>query len=131
MAERRFPKVGDIINYIFLFAHEAETRDEGVKERPCVVVMTIPEQQRVLVAPLTTQGDRYPDTLPVPDAVCRIAKLSGPTAVVLSELNLFTWLGYDVRPLHGTDDIYVGRFPPGFTSAVMTRIKNRKPVDRD
>jgi hypothetical protein len=131
MPERRFPKSGDILNYVFLFAHEAKTRDEGVKERPCVVVMTIPEQQRVLVAPLTTQGDRYADTLPVPEEVCRIAKLHGPTAVVLNELNIFTWLGYDVRPVHGTNDIYIGRFPPGFTSKVMTEIKSRRPVERD
>ena len=131
MNERHFPKVGDIINYIFLFAHEAKHRDEGVKERPCVVVMTEPERQRVLVAPLTTQGDRYADTLPVPDAVCRIAKLRGPTAVVLNELNIFTWLGYDVRPLHDTDDITIGRFPPGFTATVMTAIKNHRPVERD
>ena len=131
MTERRFPKPGDILNYVFLFAHEAKIRDEGVKERPCVVIMTIPEQQRVLVAPLTTQGDRYADTLPVPDDVCRIANLRGPTAVVLGELNMFTWLGYDVRPLHDTDDIYIGRFPPGFTASVMTKIKSRRPVERD
>ena len=131
MAERRFPKVGDILNYVFLFAHEAKTRYEGIKERPCMVVMTIPEQQHILVAPLTTQGDRYTDTLPVPDEVCRIAKLRGPTVVVLGELNIFTWLGYDVRPLHGTDDIYTGRFPPGFTSSVIAKIKGRRPVERD
>ena len=131
MNERRFPKVGDIINYIFLFAHEASHRDEGMKERPCVVIMADPEQQRVLVAPLTTKGDRYADTLAVPDEVCRIAKLRGPTAVVLNELNIFTWLGYDVRPLHGTNDILIGRFPPGFTAKVMATIKSRRPVERD
>lgn len=131
MRERRFPKVGDIINYVFLFSHEAKTRDEGIKERPCVVIMADEARQRVVVAPLTTQGDRYPDTLPVPDEVCRIAKLRGPTAVVISELNIFTWLGYDVRPLHGTNDIMIGRFPPGFTAKAMTAIKNRKPVERD
>jgi hypothetical protein len=131
MHERRFPKVGDILNYIFLFAHEAKSRDEGVKERPCVVIMADPQQQRVLVAPLTTQGDRYADTLPVPDEVCRIVKLRGPTAVVLNELNIFTWLGYDVRPLHDTNDIMIGRFPPGFTSKVLMAIKNRRPLERD
>ncbi len=131
MTERRFPRPGDILNYIFLFAHEAKARDEGIKERPCMVIMTIPEEQRVLVAPLTTKGDSYADTLPVPDAVCRIAKLRGPTSVVLTELNIFTWLGYDVRPLHGSDDIYIGRFPPGFTSSVMAKIRRRSPVERD
>jgi PemK-like, MazF-like toxin of type II toxin-antitoxin system len=131
MSERRFPKVGDVINYIFLFAHEAKTRDEGVKARPCVVIMADARQQRVLVAPLTTQGDRYADTLAIPDEVCRIARLRGPFAVVLSELNIFTWLGYDVRPLHGTNDITIGRFPPGFTAKVMTAIKNQRPVNRD
>lgn len=131
MNERRFPRVGDILNYIFLFAHEARHRDEGVKERPCVVIMADPQRQRVLVAPLTTKGDSYPETLPVPAEVCRIARLGGPTAVVLNELNLFTWLGYDVRPLHGTDDIYIGRFPPGFTAKVMAAIKSRRAVERD
>ncbi len=50
---------------------------------------------------------------------------------MLNEPNMFTWLGYDVRPLHGSDDIYIGRFPPGFTRTVMTRIKSRGPVERD
>jgi hypothetical protein len=34
MADTHFPAVGEIINYVFLFHHEAQHRDEGVKERP-------------------------------------------------------------------------------------------------
>src|SRR3546814_18544137 len=77
MADTHFPAVGEIINYVFLFHHEAQHRDEGVKERPCVVVAVDAAKRQVIVAPLTTKGERYPHTLPVPSVVAKGASLSG------------------------------------------------------
>ena len=131
MNNEPFPKAGDILNYIFLFGHEAETRDEGIKVRPCVVVEVIPEQKRVRVAPLTAKGERYPDAPPLPEDVARKANLVHPTAVVVSETNIFTWLGYDLRPLHRTNSIYVGRLTPKFTHKGMDLVRNAKSIDRD
>jgi hypothetical protein len=131
MADTHFPAVGEIINYVFLFHHEAQHRDEGVKERPCVVVAVDAAKRQVIVAPLTTKGERYPNTLPVPSVVARGASLSGATAVVLDDLNIFTWLGYDVRPLHDTDSVYIGRFPPGFTASIMQKLLAQRPTNRD
>ena len=131
MPDTHFPTVGEIINYVFLFNHEAQHRDEGVKERPCVVVAIDASTNRVIVAPLSTKGERYPNMLPVPSVVAQSANLSGPTAVVLDDLNSFTWLGYDVRPVHDTDSIYIGRFPPGFTASIMQKLLAQRSTNRD
>ena len=32
------PRIGDVLSYIYLFKHEASTRDEGIKQRPVVVI---------------------------------------------------------------------------------------------
>jgi hypothetical protein len=71
------------------------------------------------------------DPAVVEEAGERLAKLRGPASVVLNELNIFTWLGYDVRPFHDTNEILIGRFPPGFTAKLMAGIKNRRHVERD
>src|SRR3546814_15773201 len=98
--------------------------------RPCVVVAVDAAKRQVIVAPLTTKGERYPNTLPVPSVVAKGASLSGATAVVLDDLNIFTWLGYDVRPLHDTDSVYIGRFPPGFTASIMLKLLPARPTHR-
>lgn len=128
------PRVGDVINFIFLFAHETTHRDEGVKERPCMVVEVDPPTNRVLVTPLTTKGDRYANTILVPQEVAKAAGLHFPTSVVSSETNSFTWLGYDVRPVSSTGDIRIGRMTPGFVHSIMQAVysaKNLRHVDRD
>ena len=128
------PRSGDVINFIFLFAHEAISRDEGVKERPCMVVEIDHTTKRVRVTPFTTKGDRYPNTMPVPEQVASAANLSHPTAIVIAETNTFTWLGYDVRPLSSTGNIHIGRLTPGFAKSALLAVldqKRPKNVDRD
>ena len=125
------PRIGDLLNYIFLFAHEAKDRDEGFKARPCMVVDVDSAERRVTVVPLTTQGERYAGTVAVPQDVTRIADLGYPTVAVIAETNSFTWVGFDLRPLVATGSNHIGRMPPGFTQKIVKAVVAAKDLDRD
>lgn len=125
------PRVGDILNYVFLFDRESRERDEGLKERPCMVFSVNAETRLVKVLPLTTKGDRYVGTLQLPQEVAQKANLRYPTAVVVTEANAFTWLGFDLRPLVSSGNSLIGRMPPGFTAKIMAAARSPTEVDRD
>ena len=112
------PRPGDILRYVYLFHHESRDRDEGVKERPVVVIDADPSTRRVAVVAVTTKGERNPGAIALPDAVASAAGLSRGSAVVVNEYNAFTWLGFDIRPVAG--GFVTGRLPPGFAHKVLT-----------
>ena len=112
------PRPGDILRYVYLFLRESRDRDEGVKERPVVVIDADPTTRRVAVLAVTTKGERSPGAIMLPDAVASAAGLSRGSAVVVGEYNAFTWLGYDIRPVAG--GFIAGRLPPGFAQKVLT-----------
>ena len=112
------PRPGDILRYVYLFHHESRDRDEGVKERPVVVIDADPSTRRVAVVAVTTKGERNPGAIALPDAVAAAAGLSRGSAVVVNEYNAFTWLGFDIRPVAG--GFVTGRLPPGFAHKVLT-----------
>ena len=125
------PRIGDILNYVFLFDKVSKDRDVGLKERPCMVYSVNAETRLVKVLPLTTKGDRYAGTLQLPQDVAQKVGLRYPTAVVATEGNVFTWLGFDLRPLVSSGKSLIGRMPPGFTAKIMDAAKNPTEVDRD
>ena len=112
------PRPGDILRYVYLFHRESRDRDEGVKERPVVVIDADPATRRVAVVAITTKGERHPGTIALPDAVASAAGLSRGSAILVGELNTFTWLGFDIRPVAG--GFVAGRLPPGFAHKVLT-----------
>ena len=85
------PRVGDVLNYVFLFAREAQAgRDEGAKARPVMVMSVV--GRRVTVMPLTTKGEDNPaSSLPIPDPVAKAMGLRGDagSSLVPGELNAF------------------------------------------
>ena len=125
------PRRGEILRYVYLFNRESRDRDEGVKERPVVVIDADPATRRVTVLAVTTKGERHPGTIALPDAVASAAGLSRGSAVVVSEYNAFTWLGYDVRPV--ANGFVAGRLPPGFAHKVLIAVATggAVAVDRD
>ena len=125
------PRPGDILRYVYLFHRESRDRDEGVKDRPVVVIDADPATRRVAVVAITTKGERHPGTIALPDAVASAAGLSRGSAVVVSEYNAFTWLGYDVRPV--ANGFVAGRLPPGFAQKILTAAASvgAVAVDRD
>lgn len=113
------PKPGLVIRYSFAWNSEYESGAvEGSKDRPCAIVVTVPEgdggQVRTVVVPITHAAPRDPDTsLEVPANVCRSLGLDGARHWIrFDELNRFNWPGYDLRPKPDGTYLY-GMLPRG------------------
>ena len=128
------PKVGHILRYVYLFAQEAAAgREAGAKERFVVVVGIGDQDGRYRVAAITTKGEGKDKTVALPKPVATAAGLSPESSVVVDEMNVLTWPGYDIRPLMDTAGHVVGRMCPGFTSIIISEILARRvsKIDRD
>ncbi|MEY2925927.1 MAG: hypothetical protein RL367_404 [Pseudomonadota bacterium] len=125
------PKLGQVLNYVYLFRHEASLREEGVKDRPVVVIDVNETTKRVAVLPVTSQGERYKGAVSIPPDLGQAANLRPPSAILVSEFNFFTWLGFDLRPLASSGGFVIGRLPPGFTAKIRLLAATAKPVERD
>ncbi len=126
------PKVGHVLRYVYLFANEQKAgRDEGVKER-FVVVIAI-DGKRYSVAAITTKGEGRANALPLPAPVATAGGVAPNSSVVTDEINIFTWPGFDIRPLMKGKGFVAGRFPPAFTNSLQSAILSapHERIDRD
>lgn len=126
------PKVGHVLRYVYLFAAEAaKGREEGIKERFVVVVGV--RDRRYLVAAITTKGEGRPNAVALPPPVARAGGVSPDSSVVVDEYNVFTWPGFDIRPLMSGQGFIAGRLTPSFTDKIITELVSRKakPIERD
>jgi len=115
------PAPGLVLRYAYLwYDQHRRGQDEGSKDRPCVVVLSIASEDgetTVAVAPITHTAPRIAgEAVEIPDATRRRLGLDGERSwVVVSEVNRFRWPGPDVRPVHpsrpGAYDY--GFLPPG------------------
>ena len=123
-------KVGHVLSYVYLFKSEAAAgRDEGVKERPVVVVDVDYDKRRVQVLPVTTKGEGRPGAIPLPAQVANACGLSSQSSIIVTEYTDFQWLGYDIRPVG--NGYIAGRLPPGFTDKILTLAAGAAGIDRD
>jgi mRNA-degrading endonuclease toxin of MazEF toxin-antitoxin module len=124
------PQLGLVISDAYLWHHEHRSgRDEGAKNRPCVIVLALRAAAdgtiTVRVAPVT---HRRPDAsgmgFEIPQAVKRYLGFDGERSwIVVDEVNEFAWPGFDLRPVAGSRDVYAyGLLPPRFFDAIMTKI---------
>lgn len=103
------PVSGLVIRYGYLWEDEYKRgQDEGVKERPCAVILvTVNEdgERVVTVLPITHTPPRDPAlAVEIPPAVKRRLKLDDERSwVVLTEANRFVWPGPDLRPVRPGD----------------------------
>jgi hypothetical protein len=130
MTRTDLPPIGAVVHYVYPFLHEAKLCDEGVKERPVIVIDVDHTTGAVAVVPVTTKGDRYCEAIVIPDPVANAAGLALKSAVLVTQYNSFTWLGYDIRPL--AQGYIAGRLPPGFTNHIrQLAIAGGIAIDRD
>jgi hypothetical protein len=124
------PQPGLVIRYNFLWSNEKDAgADEAAKDRPCAIVvaqLTANKGVRTLVAPIThTEPTDPADSIEIPQAVAQALGLDGERHWVrLDELNLFSWPGFDLRPIpgkHGKFDY--GMLPNQLTTDILTGIK--------
>lgn len=127
------PEPGLVLSYIYLWRAEAEAgRDEGVKLRPSVIVLSVESKQKgrvVVTLPITHSPPRRPkSTLEVPAQVKAALGLDEARSwVVIDEANMFDWPGHDVRRAYADEGWSYGFMPPGFfrrvREAFMTSVK--------
>lgn len=140
------PQPGLVIRYAYLWrSEEAQGREEGVKDRPCAVVLASRQIGRaltVVVVPITPAPPRDPGAaVEIPAAVKARLKLD-PTRswIITTEVNVFRWPGPDIRPIDPRDHsqgFAYGYLPSGLTRAMIDGVRNQmrrgmaKIVDRD
>jgi hypothetical protein len=116
------PHPGRVISYAYLWAGEhAAGREEGVKHRPCAIVLArtiVAGRELVTVVPVTHAPPAQPaDALEIPPAVKRLLGLDDqPSWIILTEVNDFIWPGPDLAPVPGSGGqrFDYGVLPPGF-----------------
>ena len=130
------PEPGLVISYSFLWSHEAtDGLAEGRKNRPCAIVVSaapdprVPERRRVVVLPITHTPPADPAAaLELPPKVKRHLGLDDSVSwVVLDELNVFVWPGFDLRQVPGKPGQYAyGFLPPRLLDELRRRLHDRR-----
>jgi hypothetical protein len=125
------PELGLVISYAYLWHEEAAAgQEEGVKERPCAVVLASENrdgQTIVAVVPVTHSVPVRPEeAVEIPSAVKRRLGLDDARSwIVVSEINRFVWPGPDLRPISPRDRerFAYGFLPPGLFRTVIERLE--------
>ena len=115
-----YPEPGLVICYEFLWSHEHDRGlDDGEKKRPCLI-LAVERLERgrtwVMLAPITHRLPNSPmvATEIPPRVRSHLGLDSGPSWIILNELNEFIWPGRDVYPIPGgrPDQYEYGFLPP-------------------
>ncbi len=123
------PAPGLVIRYSYLWREEhLKGREEGVKDRPCAIVLAITNENRdkiVTVLPITHAAPRHTgDAIEIPPATKRRLGLDDERSwVVLTEANRFFWPGPDLRPARQGDaaSVAFGLLPEGLFEEIRRR----------
>ena len=124
------PQPGLVISYVYLWHREQQVgREEGVKDRSCVVILTALSAAdgttMVRVAPVTRSlPDNLATVIELPQAVKRHLGLDGNRSwIVVDEMNEFTWPGFHLCPVPGSRDTFsYGLLPPRLFNAVIAKL---------
>ena len=128
------PEVGLVISYSYLWKEEEEQGlVEGRKDRPCAMVLTVEvpaaessRRKQVAVAPITHSLPYDPNVaIEIPPRIKEHLGLDGKRSwVILEEVNIFTWPGFDLRPIRrGETRIDYGLLPPRFFDRLIEKFK--------
>ena len=123
------PVPGLVIRYSYLWLSEhARGREEGVKDRPCAIVLTTVasgNDQVVTVLPITHTPPSDPQlAVEIPHTVKRRLGLDDARSwVVLSEANRFIWPGPDLRLAipNDTGSVAYGPLPYGLFEDIRVK----------
>lgn len=123
------PVPGLVIRYSYLWSSEhARGQEEGVKDRPCAVILVTTDEagdQVVTVLPITHTPPVDPAfAIEIPPLTKqRLGLDSERSWVVLTEANRFLWPGPDLRPLTpgDPDSLAYGLLPHGLFEAIRQR----------
>ena len=123
------PEPGLVISYAYLWRHEHSAgREEGRKDRPCVMILAIEKtdgETVVTVAPVTHSPPKnFTEAIEIPLRVKENLKLDSASSwVILNEANTFTWPGYDLRLIPGSKQNYAyGYLPPKLFELIKSKL---------
>ena len=114
------PAPGLVIAYAYLWRHERRRgREEGVKSRPCAIVLTVATAAGDLVvtaAPITRRkpADARAAVALSPKVKRHLGLDDDASWIVADEVNRFVWPGPDLRPVSAR---HADRFDYGFLPA--------------
>lgn len=123
------PIAGMVIRYAYLWRSEYERGlEEGVKDRPCAVLLTITDDagdKKVVVLPVTHTPPHDPAlAVEIPAPTKRRLGLDDARSwIVISEANRFTWPGPDLRPMPAGEasTVLYGELPGDLFRAVREK----------
>jgi hypothetical protein len=127
------PRPGLVIRYAYLWRREARAgQEEGAKDRPCAVVLAHKDEEgetRVYVLPVThSPPEDDSEAVAIPASVKQRLRLDDERSwIVVSEANVFTWPGPDLRfvPGKGPASAAYGFLPPALFKVVRDRFLER------
>ena len=135
------PEVGLVISYSYLWKEEEERgMVEGRKDRPCAIVLSIDDpdpdgggRKQAAVAPLTHSPPH--DQFVAVEIPLRVKEHLGLDSerswVILEEVNVFTWPGFDLRPISkGETRIDYGLLPPKFFERLIAKFTELRAQGR-
>lgn len=123
------PVPGLVLRYSYLwFAEHREGREEGVKDRPCAVILVTQDlggDEIVTALPITHSPPRFTEhAMEIPARTKARLGLDGERSwVVLTEANQFVWPGPDLRPAVAGDlqSVAYGLLPRAFFLELRAR----------
>jgi hypothetical protein len=130
------PFPGLVIRYSYLWLEEHRRgREEGIKDRPCAIVLTaLVQSERIVVTvvPVTHSAPRHPRTaLELPSTTKRRLGLDNERSwIVLDEANRFVWPGPDIRPVTSGDASTIAYGPLPYHVFEAVRLKFLDNVKR-
>jgi uncharacterized protein YifN (PemK superfamily) len=124
------PVPGQVLRYSYLWASEHRRgREEGVKDRPCAVVMVVSDElgdQVVTVLPITHTPPSNPSlAVEIPNRTKRRLELDDqPSWIIVSEANRFVWPGPDLRlgPSGDAATVEFGYLPKDLFEAIREKL---------
>jgi hypothetical protein len=129
------PRVGLVVSYSYLWSEEAEQGlVEGKKDRPCAIILAIDEpapnaarRKQVAVAPIThSLPHDMSVAVEIPLRVKEHLGLDSERSwVVLNEVNVFGWPGFDLRPIRNGDGrVDYGFLPPKLFDRLIEKFRD-------
>lgn len=124
------PQPGLVIRYDYLWHHETDgKRNEGVKVRPCAIVVarkTLSNGDVVLVAPITHSPPlKHQMAIEIPQLVKQYLGLDGERSwIVTSEVNAVSWVDPGIVPV-SKDKWAYGFLPRGMVAALTDNLLGR------
>ena len=122
------PQIGLVIRHVYLWWNESRAgREEGVKDRPCVIVhlgVTEHKELETYICPVTHSPPETPEiAMEIPQATKKRLGLDDARSwIITTEVNRFFWPGPDLRPVPGGGFSY-GLLPANMTQDLIAQVK--------